>query len=276
MKKIIGKRLTLEEIKAVAKNILAAFDSVCRSNNISYSLCYGTLLGAVRHSGYIPWDDDIDVCMTRENYIKLRKVVRRGDPLDGAFKLMELHTETRFSAPLAKLVDTRTDLVQFEHAEKVHLGVYIDVFVFDKVPENYTKRARLYRTIDILQKIWFVSEIKPMAGDTRIVKKAVRKILNHGNARIVALLIERIAISSSIINKGSSFYGNLMYCVYGREKETFDEKLFSELQEFLFEGSSFMGFKDYDTVLTRFYKNYMVFPPVSERTPHHNYTVVWK
>lgn len=268
--------VTIEEIKKIEASMLFMFDKICRDNNILYSICYGTLLGAVRHNGFIPWDDDIDIAMTRKEYNKLVDLISKGDPFKGRAKLIDLYSDKDFSAPLAKLVDTKTKLIQYDHAEKVVLGVYIDVFIFDKVPENEKKRFRLFKQQSFLQRVWTACEMKPVKGETNFIKKCIKKVLNKGFARLVAVIMDNNAKNSSKRNENSSLYGNLLYCVYGRERETFNSKQFTLYKNYKFENEKVMGFADYDLVLRKFYNDYMKLPPVEKRIPHHTFIAFWK
>ena len=139
------RELGLEEQKTILLEILADFDRVCRENGIKYSIAYGTLLGAVRHRGFIPWDDDVDVLVLREDYEKLRKIL--GEELEEGHRFICCEDEKRFTAPLAKIIDTRTVLRQLEHrSDRMDLGVYIDIFVLDYIPNDPEEREKTLKT----------------------------------------------------------------------------------------------------------------------------------
>ena len=269
-------QLTDSEVKEIAASVLFEFDKVCRNNEIGYSIFYGTLLGAVRHSGYIPWDNDIDVMMTRNNYNKLRMLIADRDPFQGKIKLMDLSSEKRFSAPLAKLIDTRTELTQNGHAEKVALGVYVDVFVFDKVPQELKKRKKLFRQSEFLQRLWVASEMKPVSTEKNVIKKAIKAVLNSGMARTIAIQMEHRAEKSSSMNADSTLYSNLLYSTDDRMCETFSEELITNVRDYNFEKQLVIGAADYDTVLRRYYGEYMNFPPEEQRVPNHDFVATWK
>ena len=136
------KEIDLSEFKQIASGILYDFDSICRKHGIVYSITYGTLLGAVRHKGYIPWDDDIDIMMTRKEY---NKFLSYGiGELEKNHKLLSLETTPEYESPLPKIIDTNTILHQLNHIpESIDLGVYIDIFLLDKVPINKNIRRIL-------------------------------------------------------------------------------------------------------------------------------------
>ena len=127
------KKIELQEQKEIVFSILCKFDDFCRENDIDYFLAFGTCLGAARHSGFIPWDDDIDVAMTRENYNKFLATWKDTDQ----YKLLcnEKYGKSYYS-PLPKIIDRRTILDQISRTEKFDLGLYVDIFVLDYVSSS--------------------------------------------------------------------------------------------------------------------------------------------
>lgn len=110
-----GKELTLDEMKAVELGILKKFDSICKENGLEYSLAYGTMLGAIRHKGFIPWDDDIYVFMKRKDYEKL--LALKYD--DGDFEVKSYRYSKNYYFLYSKIVDKRTSICENWRAEKI-------------------------------------------------------------------------------------------------------------------------------------------------------------
>ena len=104
------KKIEIDEQKKIMVEILEYFDKVCRENNINYSLIGGSLIGAIRHKGIIPWDDDIDVILTRENYLKIISLLEKEN--DNRFKILTQNTCNDYSFPFPKLIDKRTYVVE--------------------------------------------------------------------------------------------------------------------------------------------------------------------
>nr|MCR5207201.1 LicD family protein [Eubacterium sp.] len=125
------KELSLEEVKKTELEILIRFDEICKNNNIEYSLAYGTMLGAVRHNGFIPWDDDIDVFVKRSDYEKLLGL--RYD--DGRFEIKSHRYSNNYYYPFAKMIDKNTDLDVSWRLDK-DMGVFIDIFPLDYHDNN--------------------------------------------------------------------------------------------------------------------------------------------
>ena len=104
------KELTLDEMKAVELGILKKFDSICKENGLEYSLAYGTMLGAIRHKGFIPWDDDIDIMMPREDYEKLLAVWDQSAPKE--YILQNTRTDSDFTQNFTKIRKDHTTFLQ--------------------------------------------------------------------------------------------------------------------------------------------------------------------
>ena len=125
------ERMSKEELRKTQIGILDYFTNICEENGINYFLTYGTLLGAIRHKGYIPWDDDIDVAMLREDYDKLIDVFNTNNNSRYRFSCVE--NDPLCMYPFGKIIDENTIL--YERGEQgIEIGVYIDVFVYDNAP----------------------------------------------------------------------------------------------------------------------------------------------
>ena len=265
------RELTLEEQKNILLDILSDFDRVCRENDIAYSIAYGTLLGAVRHKGFIPWDDDVDVTVTRADYEKLRKILN--DKLEKDHRFICTEDEKRFSAPLAKIIDTRTVLRQLEHhSDRMDLGVYIDIFVLDYIPNDPAEREKVLKKSVFYRKLWSFSAT--VNEENTAPLRFVRRIANRTSAaRNIALKINRWAANAS---KDRDFVNILTFNDDDKEIFIMESRDAADLTEYDFEGHSFLGIKAYDKYLTRWYGDYMTPPPEEERVTHHVTEVFWK
>ena len=265
------RELSLEEQKQVLVEILLDFDRVCRENDIKYSIAYGTLLGAVRHKGFIPWDDDIDVIVTRDEYNKIKEIMN--DKLDDDHYFVCVENEKRFSAPLAKIIDRKTVLRQMGHySDKMDLGVYIDIFTHDYLPNDPKERQKVYKKSVFLQKLWSFSGNN--YDNTNRVIHAMRSIANKTSlARRTSLYSNKWAESIRHDNDDLAplTYGNL-----NRDKNLMQYKDLIDLTEYEFEGYKFAGIRDYDKYLSLWYGNYMQLPPEEDRVSLHPTEVYWK
>ena len=124
----------MEKVWVVELKLLDYFDQLCREHNLRYYIAYGTLLGAVRHQGFIPWDDDIDVVMFRDDYEKLKVIA--GEVVEYPYFFQNSYTDTMIWA-FAKLRDSRTTAIEFpDFPSEFHQGIFIDIFPLDDVPDN--------------------------------------------------------------------------------------------------------------------------------------------
>ena len=127
----------LEELHQIETDILTAIDEICRKENIRYYLAGGTLLGAVRHKGFIPWDDDIDIAMPRDDYERFLKVMRKG--AHPYYKILALEYKEDYPYTFAKVVDTRTRLQEEIGKDLPEMGVFIDIFPLDGMGDDRDK-----------------------------------------------------------------------------------------------------------------------------------------
>lgn len=266
------KKVSLLEHKKLALDILLNFDSVCRSNNISYSLAYGTLLGAIRHFGFIPWDDDIDVIVSRKDYRKLGTLLNQ--QLDNRYRFVDVASHKKYSAPLAKIIDTHTLLVQRGHAsEKMELGVYIDIFVYDSLPSSKWRTCVTLKKARLLQKIWSFCSIN-YNNHSPIINKIRAVLCKTPLSRLIALYIEHWASTRN--HNESEQAAILTFGFPDAAKNLINPFDFQDTIDYIFEGHSFLGVKNYDYYLTLWYGDYMTPPSVENQISNHSVEVCYK
>lgn len=258
------------KMQLVELDMLVEFDRVCRKHDIKYVLFGGSLLGAVRHKGYIPWDDDADIGMLREEYNKFKEHMYEMDPRICYFQDHETDYEYRWG--YGKLRRTGTEYVRVgqEHL-KCKTGIFVDVFPMDDVPLSvigqifqdrycYCLRKILWSEVAKYNsrgfwKVWFtlLSMIPvdwPFAGYKRIADRSS----NESPNRVRCL---------SFPATGTLYKKNLINERYSMPKSWFTDRV-----EYSFEGHYFYSSKDYDIVLTYIYGDYMQLPPESKREQH--------
>ena len=146
-----NKNDNLRKLQLVELDGLKYLDKICKENNIEYYLAFGTLLGAVRHKGFIPWDDDIDIAMTGENYLKLLEVMKKNENKKYFFQTLE--TEKNYYLMWSKLRINNTLFAKEEQlANKINHGIFVDVFPLFEYPDkkDYKRITRKIKMIKLM------------------------------------------------------------------------------------------------------------------------------
>lgn len=260
-------QLTLEEIKNIELCILKKFDQICKDNHLEYSLAFGTMIGAVRHQGFIPWDDDIDVLMKREDYEKLLKLKYEDDN----FEIKSYRYSKNYYYPFSKMIDKRTYLEESWRAEK-DMGVYIDIFPLDNL--NFTSSG------DKLQKEF--DDVIAKSEKYLIRAYLMGHKLSHHKAfniryitKLLMLLLtypfKRAIIKKADLLNAKNKNGN--YCAMllqiGLNYPFLDSHCFDEIIYVDFEDFKAPIYKDYDKILTLQYGDYMTPPPPEQQKSIH-------
>lgn len=257
--------LTLTSLQQVSLDILKDVHVFCKENGIKYSLAYGTLLGAVRHKGFIPWDDDIDIYMPRPDYEKFFKIYKNE-------KYVAVHESESYIA-FGRVCDNKKTIVKtslpWEKSDK--LGVWIDVFPIDGIDDIKANFSRTIRDIDILLK-------KQLAARRAIPglfsQKSPIEIFKQFCRKMKYLLLNVQKVNQSISEMCSRFpyeaanHCSQLVCNGNKDKEFFEKAIFEDYTELDFEGEKFMAVKDWDSVLRMNFSDYMQLPPEEERVQH--------
>lgn len=256
-----GKPLTLKEIQDTELNILVKVDSFCRKHNIKYSLYAGTMLGAVRHKGFIPWDDDIDICMDRENYEKFLKEFKG----DERYKLATYRNDKKANRLFfSKVFDTFTIATE-EGINSINgEGLWLDIFPFDYVPEDGKKRQR------IVKKFYLYSHTIAYRQETVFnIKHALFRILFFWKTTDSMYKEFEKYCSLAKPTKCCTDLTSMSLKDVKEGKKVFPVSYFSNIIPIEFEHHTFSCLANYDDMLTRIYGDYMKLPPIEKRQTHH-------
>lgn len=260
---MVKKRLSLNQIKKIELDILIYFDKYCCEHGLRYYLAGGTLLGAIRHRGFIPWDDDIDVCMPRADYEYL---ISNFDEYKN-FKLLTYCSGT-IDRPFLRLVNKDT-IVEWSYFDnKLDNNIWIDIFPVDGLPNDYNEVKKIYKTCDVYRKVLVLTDVKLGEGKS-IVKKYAKYILKplaniYGKHRCINN-IEKIAAQYPY--NESNYVGIVTWGLYGAG-ERMPKSEFEKPIEVEFEGYKFPAFSCWDSYLKGLYGDYMQLPPVEKRKTH--------
>lgn len=261
------KELSLEELHSQELEIMIKIDEICRSQNITYYIHYGTLLGAVRHKGFIPWDDDLDIIMPRVDYERFLDYMREHKDSLKPLELIHYSVNKKYIYPIARVSDSRFK-IDYQDAVDYGLGVFVDIYPYDGCGNT---RQEAKQIVEGLEK---EKQLIRLAGIDHFVPSPLgkfRSIIKHISFYAFKLVgptffLKRI---DRMCKKRS--YDDCKYVNCTVWNYIFFEKEWFEPAEMEFEGHSFIGPKHYDEILTATYGNYMELPPEDERKGHHNY-----
>lgn len=272
--------VSVQQMQNIEYNILKFIKGVCEKNNLHYYLAYGTLIGAVRHNGFIPWDDDIDILMPRNDYEEFVKAVEAEN--HPYYKLVSKETEKNFTAPLPKVIDSRIELVQnYSFIEKVILGPYVDLFILDGCGESEEQASNHFETCYKVFKKWLIADtdfFKTANRFTALLKRILYfPIKKKGYESFLHDLSTECTVYSY---EQSSYVGTLMFpSTNGNNKKSeflgnvWSKKYFGEGVELAFGDEKFTVPVSYKEMLSTWYGNFMELPPEEQQLPHHKYTL---
>ncbi|WP_270745157.1 LicD family protein [Lactococcus petauri] len=271
------EELTVNEMRTCQLNILEYIDKVCKENHIEYSLIGGSLLGSIRHGGFIPWDDDIDVMFRRDEYNRFISLFT-SELNSGNYELWHYSKRETYQ-PFAKLYDNRTILGKSLDHMWTNIGVHVDIFPYDALPSKENERILFMkhmqkRAEDLVSTGFpaFVSGSKWYYVAARLFLRLPRFINYHGKNKEIASSYDNE--SQKYFNSDAEEMGFLASKYF--EKEHFPRSIFSEYEDIKFENLSVRKIKDHDTYLTQLFGNYMQLPPENKRITHDFYQWYWK
>lgn len=255
--------ISLEEKKRIQLDMLKEIDTFCRTNSIKYSLAFGTLIGAVRHKGFIPWDDDVDIMMPLPDMLRFKDLF-----ISDNLKYCDVDTEKNYGFPFSRIAHKGTYNQRGLTVQEY--GVCIDTYPIVSIPSEKEQQENYFSTAIKIQKR--------------------RKQINEWRNRIIRHLpVSSIPGYDTVqkkyrdhLIKKSLPYGTTgcYYAIAGplsiRNRTMYDRDIFNQLIDLPFEGFRFCCIKEYDYFLKLMYGDYMTPPPESERHPYHGGNYYWK
>ena len=262
------KTLTIKEIQKyqldLLKRLLVFFDE----NDIHYYLAYGSMIGAVRHNGFIPWDDDIDILILRDDYDRLIKL---DVPSELNFEIASLEKKT-LPLPFAKAIDKNIKIITDSIFDEY---LWIDLFPIDNLPESDKKCKSLFKRTDFFKSILGIRLMKKncisknYSGYKRMVARIIKPFIDLFDPYFYA---NQVKNANKYRNIDTGYYGNYVWAFYCVK---FSKKMIDEIDYYTFEDLKVKSFKDYDRYLTDTYGDYMVLPPVEKRISHNMEAIIY-
>lgn len=263
----------LVQYKNKLLEVMKSFDRLCTDNQLQYFASSGTAIGAIRHKGFIPWDDDIDVYMPRADYNRLMLLRKT---LSGSGYAIKDLGDNEYIYAFAKYYDARTTIIETNEFPKCVIGVYIDIFPLDEVDGTYDE-------IKIKKEIYTTAYRKFQDTFLSLSMHKFISCLYHKNftrlKELLLLLVQTKSKKKEIRTKFKQIEDNwaeergikLMThsAIYALDKELFDKSWFSESIRVPFENIQINIPKEYDKYLSHLYGDYMVLPPLEKRGSMH-------
>lgn len=254
---------TLRQIQMIQLEMLVEVDRICKKCGIKYNIIAGTLLGAVRHGGYIPWDDDADVALLRPEYEKFRQAVKK--ELDTSRFYFQDHRRTRgYRWGYGKLRRKGTlFLREYQEDMPYQQGIFIDIFPLDGVPDNYILRSlKNFECFCVRKILW-----------SKVGKSAEKSLLKRQWYQLLSMIPEekvwrhyRRMVSHA--NRKRTRMVRILTFPTPNRKYGYDRNWYENSMEFTFEGNIFQGIKDYDSYLNFKFGEYRKLPPLEKRKTH--------
>lgn len=268
------KAMTFEENKHVQLDILKDVASFCERNGLEYFLAYGTLIGAIRHKGFIPWDDDIDIQMPRESYDRFIELyTQEKAEIKSYYRLINPYDDIARHS-MVKVVDSRTVKIETGISyQSEHLGIDIDVFPIDGMPKNTIVYAIWYKALFVLYSLAYMKNLDYQSGGLK--RRFWGRIAKYFPLKRKTLLNLAKKLHT-MYSLDDAFFAGTMEMPFNSKKNRVEKKLFGNVLYVEFEGISFRCPLGYDSVLKSLYGDYMQLPPVEKQITHHTNNVFWK
>ena len=258
----------LRKVQMTQLEIAKEIRRVCDENNIRYFLAAGTFLGAVRHQGFIPWDDDMDLGMLREDYERFCRIAP--EKLKPQYCLQTWYTDPNYSLPFGKVVKRNTVYQEGKKTSRLkENGFYVDIFPVDNVPEQPEERKDLAARLLKFYRIKLMkSGYQPWVDNGRFLWK---KRVGYLYYQILSLFASQEKLARDFDALAMGFSRGNAVCEQAAlpRPDYFDAAIFDEFATYYFEGEQFVGVKNYDGYLTTLYGDYMQPPPEDQRGNRH-------
>ena len=269
--------LNLREIQLSSLYILEQVALICDENELRYFLMYGTLIGAVRHSGFIPWDDDVDIMMPRQDYEKLKKILKRDNEVaENSLKYFDSESKL-YPYMIARVCDTRY-AIDVTNEKDYGGGTFVDIYPYDSMANNWFLREWMGMFAGIFSSMYFQST--RMRFTSKNTEKSIfvaKCILFHFSRMIGKDRIRTILnyISRFEKDESSKYVGCLCWMTSSYRRNILPRRWVKDVIKVDFEGRKFCVPLHHDDLLRHYYGDYLTVPKSNDQVPHHDY-IAWK
>ena len=264
--------LNMTELQNRLLDMLKWFDKYCRDHQLRYYAVGGTLLVAVRHHGFIPWDDDIDLALPRDDYNQLNELL--GNKMEGKYFLETVDSEDKnYCYPYSKLYDTQSTLIE-NNRNQLKRGIFLDIFPFDGIGDDLSEGMRLFSKIQNHYNFYLTR-----IGGYRKGRSFYKNAAVFFSRCIPSLLVDdkqlRITLDKLCQTyrfESSDYVGNLLG--NWRKREIFCRSVIGEPKEYQFEDMVLLGIERYDEYLSQIYGNWRQLPPKEKQVSQHDFILL--
>ena len=261
----------IREIQQMELGIIEYIHETCQKIGVKYFLAYGSLIGAVRHKGFIPWDDDMDICMLREDYEKLQDYLISNP--DERYEVMSYKNNLNYVYPFMKVQDNHTYLLEEDVRIDSNMGIYVDIFPVDGYEDDADFKNKMTKLIKKRQLSCYT--FKGITNTKSLLNSLIRYvsvvIFYFTNTNKYVEQIDELAKSRAVAD-----YEQVDYLIYkDMNKPVWKREWLEQVIVGTFEGEEFMIPKHYHEILTSDYGDYMQLPPLEQRVSHHDFKL-WK
>lgn len=243
----------IRQIQLIVLDIMKTFHGICVKHGIPYFLTAGGLIGAIRHKGFIPWDDDLDVVIPRKYFSQLIKILHK--ELPPYYSVVSRAQDPAIWGEMVKIEDSRTLVIEDDLSKDVEHGAFIDLFVLDYSDDNQSIFSR-HGFIKRIFQLYYYTRSNSL---TPVVLLAKLVCLPFGKNGILNLIKYIVPNHGPLLTPYSGSYG---------EKEVIDKEIWGSPTLYHFEDTEFYSVEHYDEYLTRVYGDYMTIPPLEKRHFH--------
>lgn len=272
------REINRNEAQQATLELMQKLHLICESNNFKYVLAYGTLIGAIRHKGFIPWDDDLDIMMPRKDYDALIDYFMQHEKEVYPLKLFSFETNKDYPYMIIRISDDRYE-INTDNETDCGMGVFIDIYPLDGLGNDYKQIKKDMKVTNWLSSLYFRStRLSPIKReDFSFIRRVLEVILHYySKFKTKKHFYNKLSIySKKYTYEDSNFIGCTIWHS-GVEKDIYQKAWFEKVEKCQFGKYEFYIPSEYDRILTMIYGDYMQLPPEKDRIAHHFYKTYLK